>query len=58
MTLNYSKEITANSVQQVAMLKASNDKYLNKDTMVVVSFFDQLSGLDEETVSLLNTRLA
>lgn len=48
ITMNYSKEISANKIAQIQMMKQENEKYLNAETMIQFSYFDQLCGLDED----------
>ena len=48
ITMNYSKEISANKIAQIQMMKQENEKYLNPETMIQFSYFDQLCGLDED----------
>lgn len=57
ITMNYSKEISANKIAQIQMMKQENEKYLNPETMIQFSYFDQLCGLDEDVRQLLNEKL-
>ena len=38
-------------------LKQSNERHLNLDNQVSVTFYDTLTGVDEETVKILNEKL-
>ena len=57
MTMKYNKELQANKIQQLSVMRANNEKVLNEENMINVCFFDQLSGVDEEIRNLLNQRL-
>ena len=55
--MKYNKELQANKIQQLSVMRANNEKVLNEENMINVCFFDQLSGVDEEIRNLLNQRL-
>ena len=40
ITMNYSKEISANKIAQIQMMKQENEKYLNAETIIQFSYFD------------------
>lgn len=44
-------------MQATMMLKQSNEKYLNANNQVSVSFYDTLTGVDDYIVSMMNEKL-
>ena len=46
MSMNFNKEVQANKVQQTMALKIQNERHLNAETKIQVTFYDSLSGLD------------
>ena len=44
-------------MQATMFLKQSNERHLNLDNQVSVTFYDTLTGVDEETVKILNEKL-
>jgi len=57
MSMNYSKELSANKLQQVAHLRSSNEKYLTAADFIQVSFFNELTGLEDEVRQMLEHKL-
>ena len=44
-------------MQATMFLKQANERHLNLDNQVSVTFYDTLTGVDEETVKMLNEKL-
>lgn len=57
MSMIYHKELTVQKMQATMFLKQANERHLNLDNQVSVTFYDTLTGVDEETVKMLNEKL-
>ena len=57
MSMNFNKEVQANKVQQTMALKIQNERHLNAETKIQVTFYDSLSGLDAQTLELVNEKI-